>query len=78
MQSLFEDQNGAKQPRYYQEIAIQKAMDALPAYKRRILLNLATGTGKTFLSFRIAWKLFKSRWNMQKDGKKQPIILFLD
>ena len=73
----FEDQNGAKQPRYYQEIAINKAMDAIAADKKRILLNLATGTGKTFISFQIAWKLFKSRWNMQKDGKRQPRILFL-
>ena len=73
----FEDQNGAKQPRYYQELAVNKAMEAIAAGKDRILLNLATGTGKTFISFQIAWKLFKSRWNMQKDGKRQPRILFL-
>jgi type I restriction enzyme R subunit len=73
----FEDQNGAKQPRYYQELAVNKAMEAIAADERRILLNLATGTGKTFISFQIAWKLFKSRWNMQKDGKRQPRILFL-
>ena len=73
----FEDQNGAKQPRYYQELAVNKAMEAIAADKKRILLNLATGTGKTFISFQIAWKLFKSRWNMQKDGKRQPRILFL-
>ena len=73
----FEDQNGAKQPRYYQELAVNKAMEAIAAGKDRILLNLATGTGKTFISFQIAWKLFKSRWNLQKDGKRQPRILFL-
>ena len=73
----FEDQNGAKQPRYYQELAVNKAMEAIAAGEDRILLNLATGTGKTFISFQIAWKLFKSRWNMQKDGKRQPRILFL-
>lgn len=73
----FEDQNGAKQPRYYQELAVNKAMEAIVKGKDRILLNLATGTGKTFISFQIAWKLFKSRWNMQKDGKRQPRILFL-
>ena len=73
----FEDQNGAKQPRYYQELAVNKAMEAIAAGKDRILLNLATGTGKTFISFQIAWKLFKSRWNIQKDGKRQPRILFL-
>jgi type I restriction enzyme, R subunit len=73
----FEDQNGAKQPRYYQELAVNKAMEAIAGGEDRILLNLATGTGKTFISFQIAWKLFKSRWNMQKDGKRQPRILFL-
>ena len=73
----FEDQNGAKQPRYYQELAVNKAMEAIAGEEDRILLNLATGTGKTFISFQIAWKLFKSRWNMQKDGKRQPRILFL-
>lgn len=73
----FEDQNGAKQPRYYQELAVNKAMEAIAEGKDRILLNLATGTGKTFISFQIAWKLFKSRWNLQKDGKRQPRILFL-
>jgi len=73
----FEDQNGAKQPRYYQELAVNKAMEAIAGGENRILLNLATGTGKTFISFQIAWKLFKSRWNMQKDGKRQPRILFL-
>jgi len=73
----FEDQNGAKQPRYYQELAVNKAMEAIAGGEDRILLNLATGTGKTFISFQIAWKLFKSRWNMQRDGKRQPRILFL-
>ena len=73
----FEDQNGAKQPRYYQELAVNKAMEAIAGGEDRILLNLATGTGKTFISFQIAWKLFKSRWNMQKDGKRQPRVLFL-
>ncbi len=44
----FEDQNGAKQPRYYQELAVNKAMEAIAGGEDRILLNLATGTGKTF------------------------------
>ena len=73
----FEDNNGTKQPRYYQELAVNRAVEAIANDKDRVLLTLATGTGKTFISFQIAWKLFKSRWTKQKDGKRQPRILFL-
>ena len=73
----FEDNNGTKQPRYYQELAVNCAVEAIANDKDRVLLTLATGTGKTFISFQIAWKLFKSRWTKQKDGKRQPRILFL-
>ena len=68
---------GVKQARYYQEIAVNKAIEAIVDNKNRILLTLATGTGKTFIASQIAWKLFKSRWNLQKDGKRAPRILFL-
>jgi type I restriction enzyme R subunit len=73
----FEDAGGTKQPRYYQEIAVNRVMGAIADNKDRILLTLATGTGKTFIAFQIAWKLFKSRWTLQRDGKRQPRILFL-
>ena len=73
----FEDNNGTKQPRYYQELAVNRAVEAIANDEDKVLLNLATGTGKTFVSFQIAWKLFKSRWTRQKDGKRQPRILFL-
>ena len=63
--------------RYYIEIAINKAMEAIADNKKRILLTLATGTGKTRIASQIAWKLFKSRWNLQKDGRRTPRILFL-
>ena len=66
-----------KQARYYQEIAVNKAIEAIADNKNRILLTLATGTGKTFIASQIAWKLFKSRWNLQRDGKRTPRILFL-
>ena len=69
--------NGSKQARYYQEIAVNKALEAIANNKNRILLTLATGTGKTFIASQIAWKLFKSRWNLQTDGKRTPRILFL-
>lgn len=73
----FEDVNGSKSARYYQEIAVNRVMDAVAEEKTRILLTLATGTGKTFIAFQIAWKLFQSRWNISRDGKRQPRILFL-
>lgn len=73
----FEDMNGMKQARYYQELAVNRAVEAIANDKQRVLLTLATGTGKTFIAFQTAWKLFKSRWTQQKDGKRQPRILFL-
>ena len=73
----FEDKGGNWQVRYYQEIAVNKAMDAIANNQQRILLTLATGTGKTAIAFQIAWKLFKTRWNLKLDGKRQPRILFL-
>ena len=71
----FED--NTRQPRYYQQLAINKALEALAAGKERVLLTLATGTGKTFIASQIAWKLFKSRWNLQRDAKRSPRILVL-
>ena len=68
--------DGQKVPRYYQEIAINKVLDAVAAGKNRILLTMATGTGKTFVSFQIAYKLFHTRWNVRKTGNR-PRILFL-
>ena len=65
------------EPRYYQEIAINNTLDAIADKQQRILLTLATGTGKTVIAFHIAWKLFQARWNMQRDGSRAPRILFL-
>ena len=73
-QPLYND--GQKVPRYYQEIAINKVLDAVAGGKKRILLTMATGTGKTFISFQIAYKLFHTRWNVRKTGTR-PRILFL-
>ena len=73
----FEPFRGTKEPRYYQEIAINNALDAIADKQQRILLTLATGTGKTVIAFHIAWKLFQSKWNIQRDGKRIPRILFL-
>ncbi len=68
---------GNNQVRYYQKIAIDKTLEAISKDKKRMLLTLATGTGKTFIACQIAWKLFQSRWNLQKDGRRLPRILFL-
>src|SRR5438046_4172752 len=60
----FEDKGGFFQPRYYQDIAIQRVLEGIAAGEERMLLTLATGTGKTFIAFQIAWKLFHSRCNL--------------
>jgi len=73
----FEDKSGSWQLRYYQEIAVQRTVEAIANKSERILLTLATGTGKTAIAFQIAWKLFQTRWNLQRDGNRRPRILFL-
>jgi type I restriction enzyme R subunit len=52
---------GGKAPRYYQQVAINKAVNAVVEGKNRVLLTMATGTGKTFVAFQIAWRLWKSK-----------------
>ena len=73
----FEDKGGFFLPRYYQDIAIERVMEAIAEDRQRILLTLATGTGKTFIAFQIAWKLFHSRWNLSREPSRRPRILFL-
>ena len=68
---------GIYEPRFYQEIATNKVLDAIADKKNRLLLTLATGTGKTTIAFQISWKLFHARWNLQRDGARRPRILFL-
>ena len=78
----FEDKGGTWQGRYYQDIAIASALEAIAAGRGRILLTLATGTGKTFIAFQLAWKLFQSRWNLSDwkssgEPTRRPRVLFL-
>jgi type I restriction enzyme R subunit len=68
--------HGGKQPRYYQQIAINRTVEAILASKPRLLLTMATGTGKTVVSFQICWKLWSSRWNRAGEHRK-PRILYL-
>lgn len=73
----FEDKGGSWQLRYYQTLAINRALEAVAEGRQRILLTLATGTGKTAIAFQIAWKLFQTRWTLARDGARRPRILFL-
>lgn len=70
------NQVGGKSPRYYQQIAIQRTIEAILSGRKRILLTMATGTGKTVVAFQICWKLWSSRWNRTGEYRK-PRILFL-
>ena len=70
LQNYFEDGSG-KEPRYYQRIAINKAIEAIARGKNRILLVMATGTGKTYTAFQILWRLWKS-------GKRKRILYLAD
>lgn len=73
----FEDKGGTWEARYYQHNAINKTLEAIAAGEDRILLTLATGTGKTFIAFQLAWKLFHSKWNLSGEPNRRPRILFL-
>jgi type I restriction enzyme, R subunit len=73
----FEAKGGSWTIRYYQEIAANAVLDAIADGRERVLLTLATGTGKTSISFQIAWKLFQARWNLRRNAERRPRILFL-
>lgn len=78
----FESRGGYFEGRYYQDIAIDRVLDAIADGRDRILLTLATGTGKTFIAFQLAWKLFHARWNVSdwkagREPTRRPRILFL-
>jgi len=69
-------QEGSMIPRYYQKLAVQRAIGAIADEKKRVLLTLATGTGKTFIAYQIVRKLLNLKWRV--DGKEQqPKVLFL-
>lgn len=70
------NRSGGRQPRYYQEIAINNVLAAVAKRQRRILLTMATGTGKTYTAFQICWKLTQTKWNA-KGKDRAPRILFV-
>jgi type I restriction enzyme R subunit len=73
----YPDKTGSWQIRYYQEIAVERVLERIAEGGDRILLTLATGTGKTSIAFQIAWKLFEARWNLNRKPERRPRILFL-
>jgi len=73
----FETDGGKWEPRYYQHNAINAVLEAIAKGDKRILLTLATGTGKTSIAFQIAWKLFGAKWNITGEPTRRPRILFL-
>jgi type I restriction enzyme R subunit len=65
-----------KGERYYQQAAINRIVEAILKGQRRMLVTMATGTGKTTVAFQVCWKLWNSRWN--RDGAyRRPKILYL-
>lgn len=70
------NRGGGREPRYYQVNAITNVLNAVAKDQKRILLTMATGTGKTYVAFQICWKLFQTNWNKRHDSKK-PRILFI-
>lgn len=63
--------------RYYQEVAMQKVIEAVAEGENRILLTMATGTGKTNTAFQIVWKLFNAKWTVDGKRERRPRVLFL-
>lgn len=72
-----DNKSGMREARYYQHNAIQAVLEAIAAGQKRMLLTMATGTGKTAIALQIAWKLFYSSWNLTGEPTHRPCILFL-
>ncbi|MBO4598409.1 MAG: DEAD/DEAH box helicase family protein [Bacteroidaceae bacterium] len=70
------NRGGGREPRYYQSNAINNVLAAVANEQSRILLTMATGTGKTYTAFQICWKLFQTNWNLHGKDQK-PRILFI-
>ncbi len=67
---------GNMKPRYYQQIAVDKTLEAIAKGKDKVLLTLATGTGKTYIAFQIVYRLFEAKWS-KAGAERRPKVLFL-
>lgn len=67
-----------KGERYYQEIAVNRTVEGIVTGRRRQLLTMATGTGKTAVAFQICWKLWSTGWNRTGDHRKPKILYLAD
>lgn len=65
-------------PRYYQQIAIDRVIEAILLGQKRVLATLATGTGKTAVAFQVCWKLWNSRWNRTGEYRRSKILFLAD
>lgn len=70
--------HSGKSPRYYQEIAINRVVQSVVQGKKRVLLTMATGTGKTVVAFQICWKLWSARWNATGEHRRPKILYLAD
>ncbi|MGY4707505.1 EcoAI/FtnUII family type I restriction enzme subunit R [Candidatus Bipolaricaulota sp. J31] len=66
-----------KRPYYFQEVAIREVIRRVMRGQRRVLLAMATGTGKTFVAFQIVWKLIKTGWLKRHHPDRPARVLFL-
>jgi type I restriction enzyme R subunit len=67
-----------QRPRYYQEIAINRIVQAILKGRQKILVTMATGSGKTLVAFQVCWKLWSSRWNRKGDYRRPKILYLAD
>lgn len=74
LQPYYDDGSG-KEPRYYQRNAINATVEAIAKGRDRVLLVMATGTGKTYTAFQIIWRLWKSDW---RPGKQKRVLFLAD
>jgi type I restriction enzyme R subunit len=72
----YPDKGGSWIIRFYQEIAVERVLERIAGGSQRLLLTLATGTGKTSIAFQIAWKLFEARWNLTGEPTAAPYPVF--
>ncbi len=69
---------GSMKPRFYQQIAVQKTVEELANGRDRVLLTLATGTGKTYIAFQIVYRLFQSKWNRDRSDRRLKVLFLAD